>query len=437
MITKEIIKNKINEIGFKEAIEYFKNDIKYINEKLFGNIDFGSVKEMFHCIHYDYNPICINGNKRNFDIKRSKHGSYSKFSCYLKKTNQCLCWNNHNNWDYISDDKKKEIINKRNKTNLAKYGNKTPSKNTLIANKTGETLKKNFKDKEWKNKVISKRKNTLKEKGITFKQITEKMNETNLKKYGFSSITKSTEYQKEKKELYLNGSSKHNPHLTVEIKQILNNKDKFIEFAKDKKPLEITELLGVTNSLIYKLIKKYDCKNILCQDRKISVAHKELLNFLKNNNIDFVVNDWSILENKELDIYIPKFKLAIEYNGIYWHSIAKDANPNKHLEKYILCKEKGIALIQIFENKWRFSKNTKELIKKILINYFSGLDTIELLVKAKYLEIKNNQYILSNDFPILNNSFSQVAKVKPKLFNSRNNQIWSSGQTIYIKNPRK
>jgi len=62
----------------------------------------------------------------------------------------------------------------------------------------------------------------------------------------------------------------------------------------------------------------------------------------------------------ELDIYIPSKKVAIEYDGIYWHSL-KDKN--YHLHKTEECEKKGIRLIHIWEDLW-FSK--KEIYKSII-----------------------------------------------------------------------
>lgn len=59
----------------------------------------------------------------------------------------------------------------------------------------------------------------------------------------------------------------------------------------------------------------------------------------------------------ELDIYIKEVKLAVEYNGIYWHdkkAWLKDLKNNtfktKENLKSKLCQEKGITLIHIWED---------------------------------------------------------------------------------------
>ena len=59
-------------------------------------------------------------------------------------------------------------------------------------------------------------------------------------------------------------------------------------------------------------------------------------------------NDRKIIAPKELDIVIPDKKLAIEFNGLYWHK----ENKTRHLEKMKACENKGYQLIQIFEDEW-------------------------------------------------------------------------------------
>ena len=51
------------------------------------------------------------------------------------------------------------------------------------------------------------------------------------------------------------------------------------------------------------------------------------------------------MKKKELDIYIPTLRLAVEYDGHQWHKSAK-----RDLEKDLLCKENGITLIRIRED---------------------------------------------------------------------------------------
>lgn len=64
----------------------------------------------------------------------------------------------------------------------------------------------------------------------------------------------------------------------------------------------------------------------------------------------------TVLKPKELDIYLPDAKLAVEYCGEFWHSHgdAEDERKNKrkHHQKYLECKAQGIRLITLYESEW-------------------------------------------------------------------------------------
>jgi hypothetical protein len=101
---------------------------------------------------------------------------------------------------------------------------------------------------------------------------------------------------------------------------------------------------------------------------------KELLNMFSTilKEEDIIINDKIVLNGKELDIYIPKLNIAIEYNGLMFHSFGKhkssifnnfekeELKKHNHLLKTNLCEEKRIHLFHINENEWINSK--KKLI---------------------------------------------------------------------------
>ncbi len=82
-----------------------------------------------------------------------------------------------------------------------------------------------------------------------------------------------------------------------------------------------------------------------------------------------VVRDRSIIAPKELDIYVPEAKLAIEYCGEYWHGARaakyEAASRTRHLEKYEACKALGIRLLTIYESEWL---NRPRAIKRLIRN---------------------------------------------------------------------
>lgn len=63
-------------------------------------------------------------------------------------------------------------------------------------------------------------------------------------------------------------------------------------------------------------------------------------------------NNRTILGGKELDIYDPASRVAVEYCGLYWHSSAITDDPRKHLDKQLACESLGIRLITVFEDEF-------------------------------------------------------------------------------------
>jgi predicted nucleic acid-binding Zn-ribbon protein len=64
----------------------------------------------------------------------------------------------------------------------------------------------------------------------------------------------------------------------------------------------------------------------------------------------------TVITPKELDIWAPAQRLAVEYCGMYWHSheSAEDERKNKdrHVEKHRMCQEQGVRLITLYETEW-------------------------------------------------------------------------------------
>ncbi len=83
----------------------------------------------------------------------------------------------------------------------------------------------------------------------------------------------------------------------------------------------------------------------------------EIENFLKENGIEYFNNSRDFTDGHEVDFLIPDFNLAIEYNGIYYHSeIMGGKDKSYHLDKLNTCSKYGIRLITIFEDEWLLNK---------------------------------------------------------------------------------
>lgn len=86
----------------------------------------------------------------------------------------------------------------------------------------------------------------------------------------------------------------------------------------------------------------------------LSIAEDEIFDFIGNLiGVDKIEKrNTTILNGKELDLYIPSMKIGFEYNGLKWHSEQYNKDKNYHLNKTLECEKNGIKLIQIFEDEY-------------------------------------------------------------------------------------
>ena len=117
----------------------------------------------------------------------------------------------------------------------------------------------------------------------------------------------------------------------------------------------------------------------------VSIEEKNLVEWLKTiTSEEIITNDKSILGNGfEIDIYFPKRNIAIEFNGLYWHSEEVGKGQWYHRTKTDKCKEIGIRLIHIFEDEWI----SKQHIVKNRLLYIFGLSP-KIVSGARKCDIK-------------------------------------------------
>lgn len=89
-----------------------------------------------------------------------------------------------------------------------------------------------------------------------------------------------------------------------------------------------------------------------------SKGQLEVLEYTKSLVSDVNSSERSVIPPLELDIYVPSCKVAMEYNGLLWHSSYvekvgdKRYNKYKHVSKYKACISAGVSLFAIFEDEW-------------------------------------------------------------------------------------
>jgi hypothetical protein len=295
-------------------------------------------------------------------------------------------------------EKKLEILEKRKKTNLEKYGTEFVAQNKNIKEKTKKTnLEKYGVENPQQNKEVK-----------------EKTNNTILKKYGVDNISQLDEIKEKKKETCFKNFGVDNPfHSKIIINKAVNTRKEKEFIPKVVKYLKYfdLELLDVysnfNNEYSFRCLK---CNNIFkstffnvwqrigkcpkcCRNYNISNEEKELVDYIKSLNLEIQENIRNLIPPYELDISIPTKNIAIEFNGLYWHSEINKSNKFYHFNKLKLCKDKGIKLIQIFEDEWLFKK---DIVKSRLKHILNNNDNIR--INARKCIIKEIDSKTKNEF---------------------------------------
>lgn len=104
-----------------------------------------------------------------------------------------------------------------------------------------------------------------------------------------------------------------------------------------------------------------------CSVKGPSKAEKQFAELIASYGFPVTLNSRDVIKPYELDIYIPSKQLAIEFNGVYWHS--KHPN-NYHLNKTKTCETLGIRLIHVWEH-----ETNNQVMHSIIRNALGMYDT--------------------------------------------------------------
>lgn len=214
------------------------------------------------------------------------------------------------------------------------------------------------------------------------------------------------------KEKYGSKGPLGNPTIRTKIYKTIGGSSPFCNpETREKAKSTLIRRYGVDNPFKSDAIQN-NIKNTMIECGFVSQGEQDLFNFVKELCPDAKQGDYSTLRNRELDVYIPSKKIAIEYNGEYWHSdnrIAYDRNisraeaSNYHYTKYLDCKQRGIRLVHIWESEWL---NKQDIWKRKLKSILNKNDTPiiyarQCMVKEITPDVKRNflnkHHIQGND----------------------------------------
>ncbi len=125
---------------------------------------------------------------------------------------------------------------------------------------------------------------------------------------------------------------------------------------------------------------------------KISKAEDEINEYIKSLGVNTIQSDRKLIAPQEVDILIPSHKIAIEYNGLKWHS-SEYRDKYYHRNKTLAVESKGYRLIHIFEDMW----GTKKEILKSFLKRLLNKDTTKTIYARKCV-LKEIKTPIARDF---------------------------------------
>jgi hypothetical protein len=420
----------INNYNPKNYISMIKRkpDLLSFLEQYQNKVKANSLIEALYCFKTNQDPIkCPCGKNALFNTFNKGYRQFCSISCDSKGKLHAEFVRNL--WQ--DSEKLKSMQEKRTKTLIEKYGVDNPVKNPIIQ----EKIKKTCEEKYGASSPLAS------------KIIQEKIQQKNLEKYGHHYPLSNKKIQNLARENFL----KNNPdlpdlmwlarqafmeknqglnpfqvpdiierkkktmlekygvphakqqHLTEEQLNILNNEEKFIENIKDLTLSEAGERLGVDIATIARKCIKYNCRQVLSQATRSRWEFK-MTNFLKELGLiegtDFIRNERLILDKKELDFYFPNHKFAIELGAIFWHSeISSGRGRYYHYDKWNLCKNNEITLLQYWDNEMTANWPAIESKIKYLLNKIDRkigarkINKIDLIERDQEIEFLNKNHI--------------------------------------------
>lgn len=324
---------------------------------------------------------------------------YNPFTIPYRKKRQIFCSRvcAVNNKDVL-----KKSLDSQQKTYDEKYNGLHP----MQTQQTIKNFKKSMIEKYGvehalqNNNFKQKVKNTLKEKyGSENYNNIDQIKQTCLIKYGVDNPRKCEEINNK---LINTIQTNHFNYIIEYCKSknidLLFTRDEYKGYNfQNKYKFKCNKCLKEFETDIYKPTHIY-CE--ICNPLDHLTLENDIFKFISSilpNNIIIKRNDRSILYGKELDIYIPFKKLAIEVNGLYWHSEnGSGIKKSYHLNKYKNSLFHGVRLIHIFENEWIEKKNIiQSILKNILHSNMDKINGRECNIKEIF-NVEKNTFLNNN-----------------------------------------
>lgn len=329
-----------------------------------------------------------------------------------------------------------EVRSKIQETLLERYGAPSPFVDPDVRDKRDKTWEARYGGHPMKcHKVSEKSKATSEERygglGFASPELSAKMRQTCLERYGAENVNSLEEFQDKKRETFKrnygvehpmkceavadkvrqsrimnHASSIHDPIKRQNYIDFCDNPRDYILSNFNHKPslIEISETLGNLDPTSVSERLSPDDHNLL--GNSISTMERSVIEFLYTivSEDDIILHDRHAIHPYELDIFIPRYNVAIECNPSATHNssiqcFCRDEKPlskNYHKRKSKMCEDRGIFLFHIFGYEWI---NRRNVVQSMIANVLHSCKT---KIYSRKLHVANIEHIDAEQFLIDN-----------------------------------
>ena len=350
-----IYRGKPNRIKEKFVKSKFSDFYNFIVSEFKGE---SFLEKLYMFNNNNNSPKCYCGNSTKFISFSKGYFEYCSILCSsnspkTREKYKKTCLENYgvDNVSSVGD-----IKNKKEKTFHSRYGKSTYLQTQEVKDKIFNKLGVDnpFKSDKIQNEI---RESNLRKYGVDsvlhLPEIREKSKKTNLEKYGVDHFSKTTIWKDKMK--------------SINYYSFIESLDLPINYSFISKN-------GQSN-----ILKHHECGNefeiqtqLIRLRRKNKVEICRVCNKIEyksqNDLLDYVSSVYNgevvkYRDNKyEIDIYLPEIKLGFEFNGLYWHSELFKSS-DYHSDKRSYFTDRGIRIINIWEDDWKFKS---DIVKSII-----------------------------------------------------------------------
>ena len=153
-------------------------------------------------------------------------------------------------------------------------------------------------------------------------------------------------------------------------------------------------------------IKLFQRRNGCLKCKPRSKVEEDIKQYIQTliPNLEIVSSKPKWMNRQELDIYLPEYNLAIEYNGTIFHHSSNSSNSfinnmkkdkYYHFNKWKLCFDNNVTLLSVYDFYWQ--DQVKQNIYKSKIRHYLNLDTKIFARKCKIIQVPNHEAYLFYD----------------------------------------